>query len=99
VPYHIGNKVHPPVSFAAYYPDLVPEWHLTKNALRPDQVTRAPGEMINWICDLGHVCDRMAQRERAKLARERSCERADARAEAHLPGKADRVVVIEDDVF
>lgn len=49
-----GNKVHPSESFAAYFPWLVKEWHPTKNDLRPDQVTRASGREIHWICEFGH---------------------------------------------
>ena len=114
-PFHMGNKVHPAESFAAYFPDLVPEWHPTKNVLRPEQVTRASGEEINWICRLGHEwpavvyqrtlsktncpdCDRLTQKERAKLAAKRSRERADARGEAQLAEKAaDSVVAVGDE--
>jgi hypothetical protein len=53
-PYHMGNRVHPSESFAFFYPDLVAEWHPSKNVLKPEQVTRASGETINWICRLGH---------------------------------------------
>lgn len=31
-----------------------PEWHPTKNALRPDQVTRVSGREITWLCEKGH---------------------------------------------
>ena len=53
-PFHMGNKVHPSESLAAYFPWLAKEWHPTKNALRPDQVTRASGREIHWICEVGH---------------------------------------------
>lgn len=53
-PYHMGNKVHPSESLAAFYPWLALEWHPTKNSLRPDQVTRASAQEINWICEHGH---------------------------------------------
>lgn len=35
-PYHMGNRVHPAESLAAYFPWLAQEWHPTKNELRPD---------------------------------------------------------------
>lgn len=53
-PYHMGNRVHPSESLAAYYPWLAQEWHPTKNELRPDQVTRASGRVATWRCAAGH---------------------------------------------
>jgi hypothetical protein len=53
-PYHMGNRVHPAESLAAYYPWLALEWHPTRNALRPDQVTRASAREVTWRCELGH---------------------------------------------
>ena len=53
-PYHMGNRVHPAESLAAYYPWLAREWHPTRNELRPDQVTRASAREIVWRCELGH---------------------------------------------
>ena len=53
-PYHMGIRVHPAESLAAYFPWLAREWHPTKNALRPDQVTRASGREITWQCENGH---------------------------------------------
>jgi len=47
-PYHMGNRVHPSESLAAYYPWLAQEWHPTKNELRPDQATRASGRVATW---------------------------------------------------
>ncbi len=52
-PYHMGNRVHPAESFAAYRPDLVADWHPTKNALRPFEISRASGREVAWLC---HVC-------------------------------------------
>lgn len=31
------------------------EWHPTRNALRPDQVTRASGREVVWQCESGHA--------------------------------------------
>lgn len=53
-PYHMGNRVHPSESLAAYFPWLAGEWHPTRNELRPDQVTRASGRDVIWRCAEGH---------------------------------------------
>ena len=53
-PYHMAVRVHPSESLAAYFPWLAGEWHPTRNALRPDQVTRASGREVVWRCELGH---------------------------------------------
>jgi len=50
----MGIRVHPAESLAAYFPWLAGEWHPTKNALRPDQVTRASGHEVIWRCASGH---------------------------------------------
>lgn len=53
-PYHMGVRVHPSESLAAFFPWLALEWHPTRNALRPDQVTRASAREVIWRCELGH---------------------------------------------
>jgi hypothetical protein len=53
-PYHMGIRVHPATSFAAYYPWLASEWHPERNELRPDQVSRASAREIVWRCEQGH---------------------------------------------
>jgi len=53
-PYHMGNRVHPAESLAAYFPWLALEWHPTRNELRPDQVSRASAREIVWRCEHGH---------------------------------------------
>ena len=53
-PYHMGIRVHPAESLAAFFPWLAQEWHPTRNALRPDQVTRASAHEIVWRCESGH---------------------------------------------
>jgi hypothetical protein len=53
-PYHMGVRVHPAESLAAYHPWLAREWHPARNALRPDQVTRASAREIVWRCEQGH---------------------------------------------
>ena len=54
-PYHMGVRVHPAESLAAYYPWLASEWHPTRNELRPDQVTRASARDVVWRCEAGHT--------------------------------------------
>ena len=53
-PFHMGNRVHPAESLAAYFPWLAQQWHPTRNALRPDQVSRASAREVVWRCELGH---------------------------------------------
>ena len=53
-PYHMGIRVHPAESLAAFYPWLALEWHPSRNTLRPDQVTRASARVVTWRCELGH---------------------------------------------
>jgi hypothetical protein len=53
-PYHMGIRVHPAESLAAYYPWLAREWHPSANELRPDQVSRASARDITWRCEQGH---------------------------------------------
>ena len=53
-PFHMGNRVHPSESLAAYYPDLARQWHPTKNSKRADEVTRASRYDAHWICEHGH---------------------------------------------
>ena len=53
-PYHMGNRVHPSESLAAFYPWLAREWHASRNELRPDQVSRASGRDVVWRCEHGH---------------------------------------------
>jgi hypothetical protein len=53
-PFHMGIRVHPAESLAAFFPWLAAEWHPTANELRPDQVTRASAREIVWRCPAGH---------------------------------------------
>ena len=53
-PYHMGIRVHPAESLAAFYPWLALEWHPGRNALRSDQVARASARVVTWRCELGH---------------------------------------------
>lgn len=55
-PYCAGKKVL--IGFndlATFYPDLVKEWHPTKNGtLTPFDVTVTSGKKVWWQCDVGH---------------------------------------------
>ena len=53
-PFHMGIRVHPAESLAAFYPWLAQEWHPHRNTLRPDQVTRASARNVVWRCESGH---------------------------------------------
>lgn len=53
-PFHMGNRVHPAESFAAYFPWLAREWHPTRNELGPDRVSRASARGVVWRCEFGH---------------------------------------------
>jgi hypothetical protein len=53
-PYHMGNRVHPAESLAAYFPWLAAEWHPERNTLRPHEVTRASARRVVWRCAQGH---------------------------------------------
>jgi hypothetical protein len=53
-PYHMGIRVHPAESLAAYFPWLALEGHPTRNTLRPDQVSRASAREVVWRCEQGH---------------------------------------------
>jgi hypothetical protein len=53
-PFHMGIRVHPDESLAAFYPWLAREWHPEHNDLRPDQVTRASARKVVWRCEAGH---------------------------------------------
>jgi Probable Zinc-ribbon domain len=53
-PYHMGLRVHPAESLAAYFPWLAAEWHPERNALRPHEVARASARRVVWRCEQGH---------------------------------------------
>jgi len=53
-PYHMGNRVHPAGSLAAFFPWLAREWHPLKNAFGPDEVSRASARTAVWLCERGH---------------------------------------------
>jgi hypothetical protein len=53
-PFHMGTRVHPAESLAAFFPWLAREWHPTRIALRPDGVSRASARVVVWRCEQGH---------------------------------------------
>ena len=58
-PYCSGNRVNSENSLAAKRPDLVAEWHPTKNGqLTPHDVTAGSDKVVFWQCARGHVWER-----------------------------------------
>jgi hypothetical protein len=44
--------------FLSEYPELVSEWHPTKNGeLKPEDFTFGSGEKVWWLCPKGHSYD------------------------------------------
>ena len=41
-------------SLAATHPHLLEQWHKSKNAITPEQVTWGSGKRIHWICSCGN---------------------------------------------
>lgn len=83
-----GKRIDDTNSFASKFPELVAEWHSTKNgALRPNEVAAFSGKRVWWRCakghewqapissrSVGHGCSRCALANRRPLVvpRERS---------------------------
>ena len=55
-PYCSGDRAIPKkTDLATLYPELVKEWHPTKNLpLTPDVMKPKSGKTINWVCPKGH---------------------------------------------
>jgi len=49
-----GHRVGKDNNLAVRYPELVQEWHPSKNKLTPYDVTPGSGRKIWWKCNLGH---------------------------------------------
>ena len=44
--------------FLSEYPELIKEWHPTKNGeLKPSEVTFGSGKKVWWLCPKGHEYD------------------------------------------
>ena len=46
--------VTPENNLTTTHPELIKEWHPTKNKLKPTEVTYGSGEYITWMCEKGH---------------------------------------------
>ena len=54
-PFCAGRRVADSNRLSTNYPDLVPEWHPTKNGdLTPDAITVVSGRKVWWRCQEGH---------------------------------------------
>ena len=53
-PYCAGYLASPESNFAVMFPDLVAEWHPTKNTNTPDQYTPRSNFKVWWKCQKGH---------------------------------------------
>ena len=54
-PYCSGHKVSEENSLANSHPELVREWHPTKNgSVRPSDVSKGSGKKAWWLCENGH---------------------------------------------
>ena len=54
-PYCAGRRVGKDNNLAVRYPDLIKEWHPTKNGkLTPHKVMPGSHRKVWWICDQGH---------------------------------------------
>lgn len=50
----IGRVFNINNSFAAFNPELVKEWHPTKNTITPDQISKTTKVKFWWICSICH---------------------------------------------
>lgn len=65
-PYCKNKKICRDNNFAFIFPDLMKEWHLTKNILTPYDVTPFTNKKIWWVCEKGHEWQTTC-RSRARL--------------------------------
>lgn len=58
-PYCSNQKIIEGVSdFGSKYPELLKEWHPTKNgSLKPSEISAGTSKKIWWVCDKGHKWD------------------------------------------
>lgn len=68
-PYHMGIRVHPAESLAAYFPWLAHEWHPARDALHPDQRTLSRSGCPECF-QIEAPARSQAGRERARLFRD-----------------------------
>lgn len=67
-PYCAGRKVSKENNLKFLNPSLAKEWHPTKNGeLKPEEVTRASGRKVWWLCAKGHEWDtKISNRSKGK---------------------------------
>jgi very-short-patch-repair endonuclease len=53
-PYCVGKKVKTDNSFESNNPEMVKEWHLTKNDKSPNEYSRSSGKSVWWQCSEKH---------------------------------------------
>ena len=52
------------------YPELISEWHPTKNGeLKPDKVTHGSGKKVWWLCPKGHEYDSIISNRTSKKSK------------------------------
>lgn len=89
-PFHMGNRVHPSESFAAYFPWFTKEWQPTKNDLHPAEVSRASGREVVWLCDHGHEWSAVVYQRTLSKTDCPACYRLEASARAKAGKKRAR---------
>jgi hypothetical protein len=56
------------------YPELIKEWHPTKNGeLKPEDFTHGNGKKVWWLCQKGHSYDSSCN-DRTRKGRPRGCQ-------------------------
>ena len=59
--------------FLSEYPELIKEWHPTKNGeLKPDEVTHGSHKKVWWLCPKGHPYDSIIK-DRTRKDRPSGC--------------------------
>ena len=60
--------------FLSEYPELIKEWHPTKNGeLKPDEVTHGSHKKVWWLCPKGHDYDVEIQSRTRKDRKGQGC--------------------------
>lgn len=69
-PYCRGFKTNDKNSVEALFPNLIKEWHPTKNKYKLSEVTPSSDKRIHWICEKGHEWNTMVKdRTRERLTK------------------------------
>ena len=78
-PYCSGKKVGKDNNLGVLLPEIVKEWHQTKNGeLKPENVSRGSHIKVWWVCEKGHqwesaICDRTSGRSCPYCAGKKAC--------------------------